>query len=110
MKTELPRLLRIAADRNRREEYGGLIIRLLRSDIRALRARLATDRMSPNVLIEALVRGYLANDPAMVAALEDWMRRERPSAPVPRPKKQSKRELDDIYDELEGDTMDTEDT
>jgi hypothetical protein len=101
--SEIQRLLRVAASRNAATDYGGLRIRLLKSQIAALREQLQADNMSANVLIEAVVRGYLNRHPAVLAMVDQWKREE---APEGKPQSGlSKRELDDIYAELGGGTM-----
>lgn len=93
--SEIQRLLRVAASRNAATEYGGLRIRLLKSQIAALREQLKADGMSVNVLFEAVVRGYLERSPAVLAMVDQWKRDELPpEKPV---KALSSRELDDIY-------------
>jgi hypothetical protein len=97
--SEIHRLLRVAASRNAATEYGELRVRLLKSQIAALREQLQTDRMSAAVLIEAVVRGYLDRSPAVLAMIDQWKRDQRPGDEKPQ-RGLSKRELDDIYAEL----------
>lgn len=108
LRTELPRLLRVAADRNRREEYGKTPVRLLRRDLKALRTKLQAEGMSFNVLMEACVRGYLRDDPAVRAAIETWSREERPGRPQSESGRPRDREIEAIYDEI-GDDLAGED-
>lgn len=103
--SEIQRLLRVAASRNAATEYGGLRIRLLKSQIAALREQLKADGLSANVLFEAVLRGYLGRNPAVLAMIDQWRRDERPEGDKPQ-KGLSKRELDDIYAELGSGNMD----
>lgn len=102
---EIRRLLRVAADRNAREEYGTVRVRLLRSEIAAFRRRLAEERVSANVFFEAVIRGYLRGDPSAAAMVEDWARHARPEAPESRSRSASDRELDEIYAAIDGGMM-----
>lgn len=97
--SEIQRLLRVAASRNAATEYGGLRIRLLKSQIAALREQLEADSMSANVLIEAVVRGYLDRNPAVLAMIDQWKRDELPEGGKPS-KLLNRRDVDDIYAEL----------
>lgn len=103
----LQRLLRVAASRNAATEYGGVRVRLLKSQIEALRDQLAEDGMSANVLFEAVVRGYLNRHPAVLAMVDQWRRDEgHGETPV---KSLKQREIDDIYAELGSGTIGGED-
>lgn len=93
---KLQRLLRVAASRNEATEYGGVRVRLLKSQIAALRETLAKDNMSMNVLFEAVVRGYINRNPAVLAMIDQWKRDEKPEGEKAA-KALSTRELDDIY-------------
>lgn len=97
--SEIQRLLRVAARRNEATEYGSLRVRLLKSQLAALREQLEADGMSANVLIEAVVRGYLLRSPAVLAMIDQWKRDELPETGKD-PGSLKKRELDDIYAEL----------
>lgn len=95
---KLQRLLRVAASRNAATEYGGLRIRLLKSQISALKEQLEKDGMSANVLFEAVLRGYINRHPAVLAMVDQWKRDE---AIEERPiKSMSDKEVADIYAEL----------
>lgn len=96
--SEIQRLLRVASRRNKAAEYGKIRIRLLQTQIDALRAMLKEDGVSANVLFEAVVRGYLMRDPAVLAMIDAWARDEKKQAKEA--KSLSKGELDDIYAEL----------
>ena len=98
--SEIQRLLRVAARRNEATEYGGLRIRLLKTQIEALKEQLAKDNMSANVLFEAVARGYLNRNPAVLAMIDQWRRDELPEGKQRSPSSLKKRELDDIYAEL----------
>jgi len=93
----------VAADRNKREEYAPIRVRLLKRDITLLRRKLAEERMSANAFFEAVVRAYLRADPAIVGVLEDWRREE--IRPETSRRGSLPREIDDIYDAIEGDMM-----
>jgi hypothetical protein len=97
--SEIQRLLRVAARRNEATEYGSLRVRLLKSQLAALREQLQADGMSANVLIEAVVRGYLMRNPAVLAMIDQWKRDELPEQGKP-VGSLSKRELNDIYAEI----------
>lgn len=90
--------MRVAARRNEATEYGKIRIRLLQTQIDSLKASLKADGMSANVLFEAVVRGYLMRDPAVMAMVDSWSREEQPA--VRQSSSLKKGELDDIYAEL----------
>ena len=101
--SEIQRLLRVAARRNEAEEYGSIRVRLLKTEIEALKDTLASDGMSANVLFEAVLRGYVNRNPAVLAMIDQWKREERPAQ-----KERGSlddREIADIYAELGGGTM-----
>jgi len=106
--SEIARLLRVAADRNRQEDYTLLRSRVLKKDLEEARGLLEKDRISLNVLIEAVLRGYIRRHPAVLAMVDDWARennKERKESSA----KLKKRELDSIYDEIGSGMMDEED-
>jgi hypothetical protein len=100
--SRIQHLLRVAARRNEAAEYGAIRIRLLKKEIASLREGLRADGMSANVLFEAVVRGYLMRDPAVLAMIDSWKREERSK---PEPKPLDRAELADIYAELGGGTL-----
>lgn len=98
--SEIQRLLRIAARRNGAGEYGTLRVRLLKVQIKALRAQLTEDGISGPVLFEAVLKGYLQRHPAVLAMIDQWKRDELPkSVDI---KSLSDQELDDIYAAIGG--------
>ena len=105
--SEIQRLLRVAARRNEAGEYGSVRVRLLKAEIEALRETLASDGMSANVLFEAVVRGYINRNPAVLACIDQWKRDELPPERETKPLRS--REIDDIYAELGGGTIVEED-
>lgn len=107
--SEIQRLLRVARNRNRRDEYGQLVARLLKADIAALRRQLEEDGISTSVLLEAVARAYVGRHPGILGIIDDWRREQgvsREDTPRPRFKKG---ELDELYAAIGGGTMETED-
>lgn len=101
--SEVQRLLRVAARRNEALEYGSMRVRLLKTQIEQMRRMLREDGVSANVLFEAVLRGYVERHPAVLAMLDQWKRDSgKESRPV---KSLSDREIDDIYAELGGGTI-----
>lgn len=94
---EIRRLLRVAARRNSAREYTAIKFRLLRRLSDAFRRQCAEDSVTPNVVMEAVVQGYVDRHPAVLAMIDEWVRRERPEEPEKRSPKLSKRELEEIY-------------
>jgi hypothetical protein len=107
--SEIQRLLRVAARRNKATEYDYLRVRLLKSQIAALREQLQTDGMSANVLIEAVVRGYLMRSPAVLAMIDHWRQDELPEKKRKASSSLSKKELNEIYAEIGSGMLDDED-
>lgn len=106
--SDIQRLLRVAARRNRREEYGTLKVRLLRSDIQALREALADEGMSASVLFEAAARGFIRRHPSMLAMVQEWMRDQGLEPRAEEGRRPSNRELDEIYAAIGGGMIDDE--
>jgi len=94
----LQRLLRVAASRNAATEYGGIRVRLLKSQIGAMREQLEKDGMSANVLFEAVLRGYINRHPAVLAMIDQWKRDEHVAQREIR--SLNDRDVADIYAEL----------
>lgn len=94
---EIQRLLRVAARRNTAGEYTAIKFRLLRSLAEQFRHRASEDRISPNVVLEAVLMGYVNHHPAVLAMIDEWIRQERPEVGEPRAPKLSTRDLDEIY-------------
>jgi hypothetical protein len=99
--SDIQRLLRVAARRNEAGEYGSLRVRLLKTQIEALREQLLRDGASANVLFEAVLRGYLERHPAVLAMLDQWKRDEQPESQRSS-KSLTNKEVADIYAEIGG--------
>lgn len=105
--SEIQRLLRVAARRNKASEYGSIRIRLLKTQIESLKQRLLEDGVSACVFFEAVLRGYLDSHPAVLAMLDQWQRDEQ--AEKKAEKSLSRKDVDDIYAELGGGMIEVED-
>ncbi len=96
--SEIKRLIRVAQRRNSANEYVAVGARLLGTLNDRFRKRLAEDRISFPVFLEAVVRGYVSHHPAVLAMIDQWMRDEKVDRPVEaKSPKFSSRELDEIY-------------
>ncbi len=104
--SDIQRLLKVAARRNEAGEYGTLRVRLLKVQIEALREQLLQDGVSANVLVEAVLRGYLSRHPAVLAMLDQWRRDEQKEQRST--KSLSSKDVADIYAELGGGMIDVE--
>ncbi len=102
--SDIQRLLRVAARRNRAGEYGSVRVRLLKTQIEALKEQLLRDGCSANVLFEAVLRGYLDRHPAVLAMLDQWKRDEQKES-ASHTKTLTARDVADIYAELGGGTI-----
>lgn len=94
---EIQKLLRVAAKRNAAGDYTDVKFRILRSLVDRFRRQAMEDRVSGNVIIEAVLRGYVEKHPAVLAMLDKWISEEQPEQrEVPRPR-MSKKDLAEIY-------------
>lgn len=98
--SEIQRLLRVAARRNKAGEYGSIRIRLLKTQIESLKQRLLEDGVSANVLFEAVLRGFIDKNHTVLAMLDQWQRDEQPEKKAEKPL--NRKDVDDIYAELGG--------
>lgn len=94
---EIRRLLRVAARRNSAEDYTAIKFRVLKTLGQAFRRQCAEDSVTPNVVMEAVLRGYVNRHPAVMAMIDEWIRQERPEEPERKSPRLSKRELEEIY-------------
>lgn len=94
---EIQRLLRVASGRNKAGEYMSMKFRLLKTLNEQVRAQLEEDRITPNVLLEAVLRGYVNRHPAVMAMVDQWIRDEVPEREEPKVPALSKKDLNDIY-------------
>lgn len=106
--SEIRRLIRVTRDRNRAEEYTSVRVRLLKTDLVAMKAQLKIDGLSPVVLFEAVVRGYIDRHPSVLAMVDQWIR-DSGREPVSNTKNISQRELDEILTDLGSAAMTEED-
>jgi hypothetical protein len=97
MASNIQRLLHITKGRNKFKEYTSINFRLLKTLKNEFRKHAKENNTSMNVIIEAIVRGYVRDHPAVLAMIDQWMRdegiQEKPqSAP-----KMNKNDLDEIH-------------
>jgi hypothetical protein len=106
--SEMKRLLELAEKKSRAEAFTSARVRMLRSDSDAMRRLLESDGITLNVLFNAVVRGYIGRHPAVLAMLDDEVRRN--AKPLPKGPRVSERELDEIYAALGSGMMEAEDS
>jgi len=96
--SKIQQLIRIAALRNKSQEYATMRFRVLKSLIASFRRKTMEDGLSGNVVIEAFLRGYLNSHPAVMAMVDQWVNTEMgEDPPERRSPKLSKRDLEEIY-------------
>ena len=79
--SDIRRLLRLAEKRNTAGEYTSTRFRVKRTLDASFRRACVEDNVSPNVVIEACLRGFVNRHPAVLAMIDQWIRdegRERP--------------------------------
>lgn len=94
---EIRRLIRVAARRNSAEEYTVAKFRVMRSLYERFKERAASEGVSPTVIFEAVLKGYVENHPGVLAMIDQWVRDNVPSKPEKKAPKLSKRDLEEIY-------------
>lgn len=78
-------------------------------DLAAVKEKLRRDNMSMPVLVEAVLRGYVNNHPAVLAMIEDWIRERDSSMAGDRPRLFRRRsDLDEIYGAIQDERRDTD--
>lgn len=95
--SEVQRLLRIAAARNREHEYTTFRVRTLRTTLMDLRRRCQEDGITLPALMEALARGYISKHPSALAMVDQWVREEGLGREHPQGPSLSKRDLEEVY-------------
>jgi len=95
--SEIKRLLRMTIDRNAATEYISSRYRIKKKLQAAFLRKAAQESISANVILEAVIRGFVSDHPAVLAMIDQWIKDEgkaRDDSPGPRVKKS---ELDEIY-------------
>jgi hypothetical protein len=75
--SKIQKLLQIANKRNKANEYCELNFRLLKTLKRSFKNHAKENNVSMNVIMEALIRGYVRDHPAILAMIDQWMRDEK---------------------------------
>ena len=96
--SDIQRLVRLAARRNSADEYTMVRFKALRVLVDRFRRRCVEEGMSGNVIIEAMIEGYLGSHPAVLAMIDQWMRdHEREEVSHRKIPKLGKADLDEIH-------------
>lgn len=74
--SEIRRLLRLAEKRNTAGEYTSTRFRVKRTLDASFRRACMEDSVTPNVVIEACLRGFVDRHPAVLAMIDQWIRDE----------------------------------
>lgn len=91
------KLLRIASERNRVEDFVEVRFRVSRPLKASLTARCREDGITLPALLEALVRGFVTKHPSALAMVDQWVRDEGlEKRPAPGPVIKD-RELAELY-------------
>lgn len=98
--SDIKRLIRVADNRNRAEEYAEVKFKVLRTLKKSLVVRLADDRISKTAFFEAVVKGYVDRHPAVMAMVDQWIRENTPEGREPRSPSLRRSEIDEIYAEI----------
>lgn len=95
--SEIKRLIRVTAARNEATEYTSGRYRVLRRLHDRFKSKAAQESISPNVVLEAMIRGYINDHPAVLAMIEQWIKDEGLEKKSGKGAKPANRELDEIY-------------
>lgn len=105
---EIRRLIRVAARRNSAEEYTVAKFRVLKDLNLRFKERAAQDGLSPPVIFEAMMRGYVNQHPAVLAMLDQWIRDNLPEYKEPKTPRLSASDLEEIYAVADSSMIDEE--
>lgn len=103
--SNIKRLLKVANNRNKKDDYFNFHFRLLKTDVEKLREKFAEDGMSPAVFFEAIIRAYMNNSPWINSAIEDWKRDHGIIEKKHKGHSFKKKEIEALYAAINGDKI-----
>ena len=98
--SEIRRLIRLASERNIRENYTAFTCSIMRTLDAAARRKANEERITLNVVIEAVLRGYVNDHPAVLAMIDQWLRDENREPQESVGPRISKKEIDEIFEAI----------
>lgn len=95
--TRVGKLLRIAAERNRTQDFVEIRFRAERTLRESLYLRCREDGIAVPAALEALIRGFVTKHPAALAMIDQWIRDEGLEKKPPAGPVIKDRELAELY-------------